>query len=492
MIPPPTYDPTVTAGRAAADDPLSPPFAPWRFMLAVDEVNYDLDELVQFGHQHHGTTVLNLASGVNFGPPPARMASFILRCATDPLFWHDYDGPQGHVVGRAAIAACESVRSGGRVRLGVDNVVVTAGASAALTLAARALVGAPGPGAAGPAQALLPVPTFPLVGAALAAAGFEIVEVASNQRTPGLPTVDELIDRATPRTRLVYVNTFNNPTGEHYDEAALRRLLRWARERHVIVLHDTVSSDVSAGSRLPHLLSLAADEGHLDGVVTVGSLSKTRALPGFRVGWLIAEATLVERIARANELNAPSSPSIAAPALLLDRMASAVADGPDDSVHLDVRLAHAWRTFLALVEPYAAVIGGLSRLLTAVHDELVHAGVVRELRHWRTAMGRTLATNAELLTSQYADLVAEVPPWRGDFNTFVRIPGLDGCDYLGTTHRLFREYGLQILPAPAFGFDEPWWRRRGYFTRLSFALPAESWTEGLSRLRLAVRQIGRS
>lgn len=467
---------------------LTPPFPPWRYMLSVDEVNYDLREMAAAARREPGREILNLASGVNFLPPPAGTVAYVVQAATDPAFWHDYDGPQGHLLGRAAIAACELTRGGGRLPLGPDNVLVTAGASAALSLAAHALAHAPHAAAGrGRPGAVLPVPTFPLVGACLTQAGFRVTQVASGAAAPAQPSVDDLIRAATPDTRLVYINTFNNPTGERYGAPELRRLVRWARTSGVVVLHDTVSSDVTAREPLPHLLSIAAEEGHLNGLVTVGSLSKTRALPGFRVGWLIAEEAFVRGLADANELGAPSSPAVATPALVLDRMATASAADPPAGRPP----AAAWAILRSLVEPYLPALPGLPRVLEALHREMTAGDAVGEMLRWRAAAALVLADNIEVLTRDHGDLVTGAARWRGDFNTFVRVPGLDGLDQLDTTYRLFREYGLQTLPAPAFGHHPAWWRQHGYCTRLSFALPTPTWAEGLDRLRTAVGRLGR-
>jgi aspartate/methionine/tyrosine aminotransferase len=93
-----------------------------------------------------------------------------------------------------------------------------------------------------------------------------------------------------------------------------------------------------------------------------------------------------------------------------------------------------------------------------------------------------LGRNVRLLGDRFAHVLTGPTPWCGDFNTFVRVPALEGSDYLSTTHRLFREHGLQTLPGPAFGRWPAWWADRGYWLRLSFALPPEQWSEGLQRL----------
>jgi aspartate/methionine/tyrosine aminotransferase len=457
-------------------------------MLAVDDVNYDTQEIAALSDDEKTPAVINLSSGINSCHPPEGFISFVVRTATHPWFWDDRGGPGGHVVGRAAVAACESVRGDRRLPLGIDNVIITAGASAALTMAAHGLRRMmAGEGTSQPPEAVIPVPTFSMAGGCLTQAGFTIVELASVEADRWLPSVDEVIGALTPATRVLYVNTFNNPSGELYDAAELRRLVICAKERGITILHDTVSSDISCAEPIPHLLSIADTEHYLDGVVTVGSMSKARAIPGFRVGWLIANAGLVRQFARLNDLVAPSSPAIASPALLVDRLATSSAYRSD--LAEDRRAASPDGDVAGLirrqVEPYHAAFPGLEAFMDDVTESMAAGEIVKALLLWRRSLRATLAANAGLLTAEFSDVVSHVPRWHGDFNTFVRLPALHGRDYLKTTYRLFRDYGLQTLPAPAFGRDAAWWSRQGYFTRLSFALPEEEWAEGLRRLRRA-------
>jgi aspartate/methionine/tyrosine aminotransferase len=492
------------------DDLVSPPYEPWRFMLTVDEVSDDPRAMAAPADGGSAPAIIDLSSGTNSRHPPRRLVSFVVGAAGDPLFWEDYDGPYGHVAGRAAVAACESLRGGGRLELGIENVLITAGAGAALSVAARGLRHARSASADGdPPQAIVPVPAFPMAAACLAQAGFEIVELPAAQGHRWLPSVAEVIAAATPRTRVLYLSTFSNPSGEHYDATELRRLVTWARDQDVTILHDTVSSDISCAEPVPHLLSIAAAADYLNGVVTVGSMSRSRSIPGFRVGWLIAEGALARQFARLNDLVAPSSPAIASPALLIDRLAAAAggrpgtaggrpgtAGGrpgtagdppvPDTAQDMVTTVDAAWSRVLELAGPYLPAFPGLEEFLGATAAELAGDGAVSELVRWRASLRDLLAGNAAILREEFRDVVGEVPAWHGDFTTFVELPALRGRDYLATAYRLFRDDRLQTLPAPAFGRDSAWWAERGYFTRLSLALPAETWTEGLQRLRRAV------
>jgi aspartate/methionine/tyrosine aminotransferase len=452
-------------------------------MLDVDEVNYSLPERVAYYAGHPSAELINVSSGINALDPPMPLVDFALTMARDPLFWHDYDGPDGHLAGRVGVAVYESEHSGGLVDLGPDNVIVTAGASAAMMLAVRGLrqlchkQGRP-------AVALLPLPTFPLAGAALVNAGFAVVEAGSTAPGRWLPTVPDLVAQAPGDLGVVYVNTFNNPTGERYSGDELRELVRWARGHGVFILHDTVSSDVASAGTIPHLMSVAAQEGYAEHVLTVSSLSKARAIPGFRIGWLIAQEDVVGELARFNELNAPSSPGIAAPMLLLDRLIAMTTEpGARPATEAVGHVADC-------LKPYAAAEPGLSALLESVAKAFESGEVTAPLVAWRQQLRDLLAENIAILGCDFADLAGWFPPWRGDFNTFAELLPLRGQPYLSTCHRLFREFGLQTLPAPAFGKDEAWWRRRPeYFARLSFALPTPIWTEALNRLRSAAREL---
>jgi aspartate/methionine/tyrosine aminotransferase len=452
-------------------------------MLDVDEVNYSRRELLAYA-ERGAAPVVNLSSGTNHLPPPMLLIRSGLEAAVDPECFHDYDGPAGHQLARIAVAVHENHLGEPHVDLTDDNVVVTAGASGAMHLAARALrehLGCP-EGAA--PEALLPVPTFPLAGACLAHAGYAVREVATGCAERWLPTVAELDAAAGPRTRLVYVNTFNNPTGEHYAAGELAELVGWARERGAHVLHDQVSSGVSLDRTMPNLLAIAARQGYADGVVTVGSLSKSRAIPGFRSGWLIAGRRLAERCGRLNELTAPSSVSIAAPLVVLDRLLTcAVAGLPGAS---DVagagRLARLVDRFAREVDRTEPAGGAGREMAAALAALLGRPELLDHLDRWYAELRDVLRRNVRLLAGRFSRLAAGGTPWRGDFNTFVRVPALEGRDYLSTTHGLFRRHGLQTLPAPAFGRSPAWWSERGYWLRLSFAQPPARWTEGLQRL----------
>ena len=102
-----------------------------------------------------------------------------------------------------------------------------------------------------------------------------------------IPDFDELARVVTDRTRVLIVNSPSNPLGSVFDEQTLRELLRFAREHDLWVISDEVYERFTYGTPHVSLARLAAEEGDENRMLTVFSASKTYALTGARVGWLL-------------------------------------------------------------------------------------------------------------------------------------------------------------------------------------------------------------
>jgi aspartate/methionine/tyrosine aminotransferase len=113
---------------------------------------------------------------------------------------------------------------------------------------------------------------------------------------PDLDELPALLDR--PRTRLLVVTTPHNPTGFHFDEPALRRVLALAEERGIVTLVDEAyrGTEYDPSDRLPSAATLS------ETAAALGLVSKGLGLPGLRVGWLVTRSrALREAVARAKD-----------------------------------------------------------------------------------------------------------------------------------------------------------------------------------------------
>jgi aspartate/methionine/tyrosine aminotransferase len=119
--------------------------------------------------------------------------------------------------------------------------------------------------------------------------------------------IEELCSAITPGTRLVVINSPANPTGWTMQEDEQRLLLDRCRQTGTWILADEVYSRIYfKAPRAPSFLDICNPD---DRVLVVNSFSKSWAMTGWRLGWVVAPPTLIETMAKLNEYNM-SSPSI--------------------------------------------------------------------------------------------------------------------------------------------------------------------------------------
>jgi aspartate/methionine/tyrosine aminotransferase len=180
---------------------------------------------------------------------------------------------------RAAIAQAHSRRTGQGVE--PDNVIFLAGAQNALFTASLCL--------AGPGDEVLALePLYPTYPATIEVCGARMVRVpalAAGGFRPDLMALDAAI---TPRTRAIFFASPNNPSGLIMSGADLAVIGERARRHGLWVVVDEVYAGLAPEGRVPSLAASLPEQ-----VVTVGSLSKTHAMPGWRAGWMVGPKALI-------------------------------------------------------------------------------------------------------------------------------------------------------------------------------------------------------
>lgn len=165
-----------------------------------------------------------------------------------------------------------------------DEILVTAGGQAALHIAIMAMAN-PGD------EIIILLPHYPpyVVNAQLAGAKAVYVKVKSEDAfVPDPAAIEEAI---TEKTKIIIVLTPNNPTGSVYPEETLQGILDLAQKHKIVLISDEVYETlVFDGAEHKSLLSLPDAK---DYVVQINSFSKTYAMTGLRVGYLVASSDKV-------------------------------------------------------------------------------------------------------------------------------------------------------------------------------------------------------
>ncbi|MCT3207942.1 PLP-dependent aminotransferase family protein [Limosilactobacillus reuteri] len=167
----------------------------------------------------------------------------------------------------------------------LDNVLVTTGSEQALDLVGKAFVD-PGD------TVLVEQPTYLCALDVFRSYGANFASVEMDEDGMKMDALEEAL-KANPNTKLIYtVPNFQNPTGRTMTKERRKQLAELAEKYDVYVLEDNPYGEIRfAGQHVPAVKSFDKS-GH---VLYMSTFSKTLA-PGFRLGWLVADKNVVNKL----------------------------------------------------------------------------------------------------------------------------------------------------------------------------------------------------
>ncbi|MEM3042497.1 MAG: pyridoxal phosphate-dependent aminotransferase, partial [Thermoplasmata archaeon] len=136
-------------------------------------------------------------------------------------------------------------------------------------------------------------------------------------------TPERLAEALTPRTRAVVLNSPSNPTGSVATEADMKGIADLARDHDLLVLTDEIYEKLIYEGR--HV-SIASLDGMFERTITFNGLSKSYAMTGWRLGWVVAPKELMKQLDRLQQHTLTCAPSFA------QKGAVAALRGPQDCV----------------------------------------------------------------------------------------------------------------------------------------------------------------
>ena len=139
--------------------------------------------------------------------------------------------------------------------------------------------------------ALVPSPSYPIHIWGPYFAGADTRQVPVGTGEDYVSNVMEAWDLGWPKPRVVVLSFPHNPTTAIAEQADLQRLVDWARERDVVLVHDFAYADVAFdGWRPPSILQCP---GAKDCAVELYSMTKSFSMAGWRVAFLVGNAEVV-------------------------------------------------------------------------------------------------------------------------------------------------------------------------------------------------------
>lgn len=219
---------------------------------------------------------------LSVGDPDIATPEAVVETAVERLRAGDsrYTPARGRRALREAIAAKHASRCGQAVD--ADHVIVLSGAQNALFVASLCL--------AGPGDEVLAFdPMYPTYPATIEVSGARMVRVRQPAARGFRPDLDALRAAITPRTRALFFASPGNPSGVILTASELAGIGEIARRHELWIVADEVYAGLAPDGRVPSLAASLPEQ-----VVTIGSLSKTHSMPGWRAGWMVAPASMVQ------------------------------------------------------------------------------------------------------------------------------------------------------------------------------------------------------
>jgi aspartate/methionine/tyrosine aminotransferase len=299
----------------------------------------------------------------------------------------------------------------------IDEIAITSSGVSALMIASQLLVD-PGD------RVVEVVPLWPNLQEIPKILGAQVETVALEFSPSGWQLdLQKLLQTLTPKTKALYLNSPNNPTGWTVAREAQKAILEHCRRHGIwIVADDPYERErlyFGDGGVAPSFLDLMAPE---DRVISTNTFSKAWLMTGWRLGWLVAPSSLMSDLGKLIEYNTSCAP------------------------------VFVQRAGLAAIRQGDPVIVKTRERLRAARDFLVgELGQIRKVK---------------------------VAPPAGAMYAFFGIEGM--TDSLAFCKRLVREQGLGLAPGAAFGPEGEG------FVRWCFAADEERLAEGVKRLRRAL------
>jgi aspartate aminotransferase len=214
-----------------------------------------------------------------------------IRKAAEKAIWdgHTHYGPSAGLM-QAREAVCEYFARDRGIQYTPEEIVLTPGGKPIIFLPILALVDHGD-------EAIYPNPGYPIYESAINFAGGKAVPLRLSEDRDFRFDIAELEEKINPKTKLLILNSPQNPTGGVLEQSDLETIAELAIANDVIVLSDEVYSKIIYEGE-HH--TIAALPGMKERTILMDAHSKTYAMTGWRLGYAAMPKAIAERFARLN------------------------------------------------------------------------------------------------------------------------------------------------------------------------------------------------
>ena len=250
---------------------------------------YVLGAVNELKHQarKRGEDIIDLGMGNPDLATPPHIVEKMIKAATNPRN-HRYSASRG--IYKLRLAICDWYKRRFNVNLDPDKeAVVTIGSKEGLSHLILAMV-TPG------TTVLVPNPTYPIHAYSVIIAGGDLINLPMRGPEEFFEELVQATKRSWPKPKILILSFPHNPTTMVVDSEFFKKVVDFAQENNLIVIHDFAYADlVFDGYEAPSFLQV---KGAREVGVELFTLSKSYNMPGWRVGFVVGNEKIISALAR--------------------------------------------------------------------------------------------------------------------------------------------------------------------------------------------------
>ena len=231
--------------------------------------------------EEEGKKIIHLEVGEPDFKPPQEVKTALAEVYDKG--YGKYGPTKGITELRTALASKNQIES-------KENIMICPGARFAVYLAITTLLN--------PSDEIIVIePAWPAYKDCALNAGIKVRIIKTTLETRWEPSIDQINNAINGNTKMIVLNYPNNPTGQILPDELLDSIIQTAKEHNLYVLSDEIYSEYAAQS-----VTSVLKYNYQKSIITK-SFSKSHAMTGFRIGYVIAEPTIIDKMSKLQALS---------------------------------------------------------------------------------------------------------------------------------------------------------------------------------------------
>jgi len=236
--------------------------------------------------EEEGKKIIHLEVGEPDFKPPEEVKTALAEVYDKG--YGKYGSPKGITELRMALASRYVLYDGPKITK--ENIMICPGARFAVYLAINTLLN-PGD------EIIVIEPAWPAYKDCALNAGIKVRTIKTTLETKWEPSIEQINNAMNENTKMIVLNYPNNPTGKIIAKPTYHLLLQRAKQHDLYVLSDEIYSDYTFSG----LMDMRIRD--YEKTIITQSFSKSHAMTGYRIGWVVAEPSIIEKMSKLQALS---------------------------------------------------------------------------------------------------------------------------------------------------------------------------------------------